>query len=100
MSSGKLELNRNAIFPEIILINKEINLNDDYELIQNKNLIMVKKIHNLLQDSVDLTLKEKFAHCKSQRAFMKLYLNGISSKILLKNHIVEEKNRKSYVFNF
>jgi len=92
MSSGKLELNRNVIFPEIILYKNEINLNDDYELIQDRNLTLVKKIHNLLQNSEDLTRKQKFAHCKSQRAFMKLYLNGISSKILLKNHILEEKN--------
>ena len=80
MSSGKLDLNRNVIFLETILFKNEINLNGDYELIQDKNLTMAKKIHDLLQYSEDLTHKQKFAHCKSQRAFMKLYLNGISVK--------------------
>ncbi len=94
MSSGNVELNEIVIFSDIALNEKIINLNYDYELIQEKHLNMAKTIHNLLQNSQDLTLKQKSMHCKSQRALMKLYLNKIYNKILFNKELWEQNKLK------
>ena len=91
MSSGELDFNRNIIFPDITSFKKANDINYDFELIQEKNLTMVRKIHKTLQGSHDLTPKQKFAHCKNQRVFMKLYLSGIYNKILLNKRFSEDK---------
>jgi len=90
MSSGNIDLNRGLIFSEIALNEKVINLNHEIEFLQEKNLNMAKKIHNFLQTTQDLTLKQKSIHCKSQRVFMKLYLNKIYNRIVFNKVLSEE----------
>lgn len=41
----------------------------------------IKNIHLFLSNSTDLTQKQKFDYCNSQRLFMKLYLQRISKKL-------------------
>lgn len=90
MSSGNVDVNQRVFFSEITLYEKNSNLNNGIELFQEKHLIMAKKIHNLLQNSQYLTLKQKSIHCKSQRALMKLYLKKICSRILFNKEFSEE----------
>ncbi len=90
MSSGNIDLKKMEFFSEITPIEETINLNYEIEFFQEKNLNLAKYIHNLLQNSQDLTLKQKVIHCKSQRALMKLYLNKICNRILLKKVFLEE----------
>lgn len=91
MSSGNIDLNKIVSFSELVLYDeKTINLNHDVELIQEQRLNMAKKIHKLLKNSQDLTLKQKSVHCKSQRALMKLYLTKINSRILFNKESTEE----------
>ncbi|MFX0024330.1 MAG: hypothetical protein ACFE9S_18575 [Candidatus Hermodarchaeota archaeon] len=109
MSSGKIEqnyfkivqddlpINESVIFSEDILHkshqfkselynvgrNKEINykIQDLSFRIENSNFDTIKKIHYILKNSQNLTQKQKFDYCSSQRFYMKLYLKDISERI-------------------
>ncbi len=83
MSSGNVESNRISFFPELTPFKKDIvsNLNHEKEIVREEHFYMAKKIHFILKCSQDLTQQQKYAYCKSQRSFMKLYLNEISRRI-------------------
>jgi len=108
MSSGKIEqnylkniengliFNESVIFSEIPLhkghFSKSNSFKKDYDIrlqpcynrIVDDHLEMIKKIHFILENSQDLSQKQKFDYCNSQRFFMKLYLKRISSRIMSK----------------
>ena len=46
----------------------------------NENLKILQDIQDILQNCTKLTQKEKLEYCKSQRFFMKLYLNEINRR--------------------
>ncbi|MFX1302313.1 MAG: hypothetical protein ACFFBV_00835 [Promethearchaeota archaeon] len=52
-----------------------------YNCITERYFNMIKKIHLILKNFPDLTLKHKFAYCNSQRFYMKLYLKRISNRL-------------------
>ena len=108
MSSGKIEqnyfknvecdliLNESVILSENIIhkshfsesnSNKEKvypyfdnSLKHNYGGIIDDDLNIIQKIHILLQNSKDLTQREKYEYCNRQRFYMKLYLKRISNK--------------------
>ena len=93
MSSGKIEgnylknvqnsliIDESAIFNDYYL-QKSINSEpkQTYEGVIDNHLRMIKEIHIILKNSQDLTQKQKYAYCNSQRFYMKLYLKRISKK--------------------
>ena len=109
MSSGKLEgnylknvqnslvIDESAIFNDYYIqksINSESksfisNLKRDFDLqleettesIIDKHFNMIKEIHLILKKSENLTQKQKFDYCNSQRFYMKQYLKKISKNI-------------------
>jgi hypothetical protein len=106
MSSGKIEQNyfknvaNSLIFNELdIYSEKDVNKSHFSESKTNEekiptdfdinnrisnidyNFEMIQKIHFILQNSQDLTLKQKSEFCSNQRFFMKLYLKEIYIKI-------------------
>jgi len=46
----------------------------------NANLEMVKDLQNIIKNCSNLTGKETWKYCKSQRYFMKLYLQHLNSE--------------------
>lgn len=50
------------------------------ENIHNDNLEMVKDLQNIIQNCSNLSRKEIWDYCKSQRYFMKLYLEKLNSE--------------------
>jgi len=109
MSSGKIEqkyfenIENHLIFNEVDLCyekalhkshfyesnpNKEekkkeynINIKSNNDIFIDYNFDMIKKIHFILRDSQDLTLKQKYDFCNNQRFFMKSYLKEIINRI-------------------
>ena len=109
MSSGQLEGNylknveSNFRFNEsAIIVNYNLQKSNNYEnLTFNDNLVkdsksilqqinesvkenhlnMIKGIHQILKNSKNLRLSQKFSYCNSQRFFMKLYLRRICREI-------------------
>lgn len=47
---------------------------------ENENYIILKEIQEILENCSDLTDKQRFDYCKSQRFFMKLYLREINKR--------------------
>ncbi|MFX1316308.1 MAG: hypothetical protein ACFE9T_10625 [Promethearchaeota archaeon] len=45
--------------------------------IENENLAIIRFLHSLLLNCSNLSNKQKLNYCKSERYFMKLYLNDI-----------------------
>jgi hypothetical protein len=109
MSSGKLEQNYFKLVQDGLPYNEPVIFSEDilhkshrfesesfievrngdfnskiYDLsnrFNNRNLDTIKKIHILLKNAQDLTQKQKYDYCNSQRFFMKLYLKSISERI-------------------
>jgi hypothetical protein len=109
MSSGKIEQNYFKNFQEGLLRNESVNFSedilhkshlsesksckqginnefyikwqDDFKEVLNNHFDVVQKIHFTLKNSPDLTQKQKYDYCNSQRFFMKLYLKSISERI-------------------
>jgi hypothetical protein len=109
MSSGKVEqnysklaqdgllFNESVIFSESILHKSRKYKSEPYKegrdrnfnfktqelsyRVNDNNFEMIKKIHFILKNNQDLTQKQKFDYCSSQRFFMKLYLKSISERI-------------------
>jgi hypothetical protein len=109
MSSGKIEQNyfknieNGSIFNDSVIFSenylhkshfsdvkshKEMFSNDfyikkqqTYNEIVDDHLDLIQKIHMFLKNSQDLTQKQKYDYCNSQRFFMKLYLKKISNRI-------------------
>ncbi len=109
MSSGKIEqnyfkhvqdgllFNESAVFSKDILHKSHQFKSDSYKEgrnrefnskaqdlligVNNNNFNTIKKIHFILKNSQDLTQKQKYDYCSSQRFFMKLYLKSISERI-------------------
>ena len=73
---SKHRLYKNNLVKDNERILKQIN-----ETIIDNHFEMIKEIHYILKNSKDLTQKQKFAYCNSQRFFMKLYLERISKEI-------------------
>ncbi len=57
------------------------DLKQAYNNVTDNHFNMIKEIHLILKNSQDLTLKQKFAYCNSQRFYMKLYLKRISKGV-------------------
>ncbi len=57
------------------------NVSHTNEVTIDIHLKMVEKIHKILLNSQNLTQKQKFEYCNSQRLYMKLYLKKIYDKI-------------------
>ena len=109
MSSGKIEQNFFMDFQDGLLFNESVINSEDVlyksylsrlkpckegthkdfyskkrnslEDILNNHFDMIQKIDVILKYSQDLTQKQKYEYCNSQRFFMKLYLKNISEKI-------------------
>ena len=47
---------------------------------QSENLLILRKLHKILQNSQNLTDEQKLDYCKSERYFMKLYLKEIARR--------------------
>ncbi len=69
------KLDKNNLIKKNERILKQIN-----ESIIDNHFEMIKEIHYILKNSKDLSQKQKFAYCNSQRFFMKLYLERISKE--------------------
>jgi len=76
---GKIELeeNNNAIdiddeISSYLKQNSNNNIND--------NLLITRKLHNILQNSQNLTKQQRFDYCNSERYFMKMYLKAIARR--------------------
>ena len=67
------KLYKNNLIKDNKSILKQIN-----ESIKENHFDLIKEIHYILKSSTNLTQNQKFAYCKSQRFFMKLYLKRIS----------------------
>ena len=91
MSSGKIEkqfikiLNRNNYSQDIPIIDSNKFQNEN-SFIQNDRdefyeyLEIIKEIHIILLEYSNLTHKERFSYCNSQRYFMKAYLKRLIEK--------------------
>lgn len=54
--------------------------NTEIENICDENLITLQKIHAILLNCSNLSKKQKFDFCESERYFMKLYLKKLKDK--------------------
>lgn len=67
---------------ENIQLKKHLKKNSHYQLNGlDDNFDIIKCLHLLLSNCSNLTKKQKFEFCNSQRYFMKLYLEEILRKI-------------------
>ncbi|MFX1410241.1 MAG: hypothetical protein ACFFA6_07805 [Promethearchaeota archaeon] len=60
------------------------------ENIMDENLVILKKVHSILLNCINLTKKQKLEFAESERYFMKLYLKRLTSKINNQDKILEE----------
>jgi len=60
------------------------------ENIMDKNLVILKKVHSILLNCINLTKKQKLEFAESERYFMKLYLKRLTGKINNQDKILEE----------
>ena len=105
MSSGKIEQNyfenieNGLIYNEPVIFSEnylheshffeskshkkdfDIRLQHSSEGFIDDHLDMIQKIHFILKNTQDLTQKQKYDYCSSQRFFMKLYLKKIVDRI-------------------
>ena len=91
MSSGKIEketirfLNGNIISQDILTFDSkkfqiDHSFNQKFEDEFYEYLEIVKEIHKILLEYSNLTYKEKFDYCNSQRYFMKAFLKKLIEK--------------------
>ncbi|MFX1591429.1 MAG: hypothetical protein ACFFCL_01930 [Promethearchaeota archaeon] len=60
--------------------NIDNKLQQPYREVLDDHLDMIQKIDFILKNSHDLTQKQKYDYCITQRFYMKLYLKGISNR--------------------